>query len=164
MTTFQDAKDSFYLDLRSQLAALNPDRTTTVRGAVRPAVVVAENELPAGGAQRPLNTFVLHWGPVAVDLGEAMPLEHARCEIQVVTGGSPELAGMDRGRVLASMHAELDAMLASGSAAKASYAGTVPVQAATPVFWNAVAAEQVKESTDTLSAVYTVDVFAWREP
>ena len=163
MTTFQDAKDSFYLCLRNQLALVNPDRTIAVRGAVRPAVLVAENELPAGNAEPVLDAFVLHWGAVATDNSEAMPLDHARCTIQVQTAGSPEVAGMDRGRVLAAMRAELAAMLAPGSAAKASYSGAAPVPAATPVFWSAVAPEELKEAVGTLTAMYAVDVFAWRE-
>ena len=164
MTSFQDVKDSFYMSLRSRLAALNPDRTTTVRGAVRPAVLVAENELPSGNAEPPLDTFVLHWSTVAADTSEAMPLEHARCDIRVRTGGSPEVAGMDRGRTMAAMRAELDAMLLPGQAIKASYAGGTAAAAATPVFWSGLVAEQAKETADTLSTVCSVDVFAWREP
>lgn len=164
MTTFQDAKDSFYLSLRNELAAVNPDRTIAVRGATRPAVLVAENELPAGSAEPVLDAFVLHWGAVATDSSEAMPLEHARCTIQVQTAGSPELAGMDRGRVLAAMRAELAAMLAPGSAGKASYFGATPVAATTPVFWSALVTEELKEGVDTVTATYAVDVFAWREP
>ncbi|GAA3752798.1 hypothetical protein [Terriglobus aquaticus] len=164
MTTFQDAKDSFYLLLRNGLATLNPDRTIVVRGATRPAVLVAENELPSGSAEQPLNAFVLHWGAVAVDGSEAMPLESARCTIQVQTSGSPEVAGMDRGRTMAAMRAELQSLLAAGSAAKASYAGASATAAATPVFWSGVVAEDLKETADTLNAAYSVDVFAWREP
>ncbi len=164
MTTFQDAKDSFYLALRTQLAVLNPDRTTYVRGAVRPAVVVAENELEPGDGAPPLDTFVLHWSAATADTSEAMPLEHARCEISVSTAGSPEGAGMDRGRTLAAMRAELDLMLAPRQAAKTSCAVAIPVTAATPVFWSALASEQVKEAAGELSMTCAVDVFAWREP
>lgn len=163
MTTFQDAKDSFYLALRTRLAALNPDRTTTVRGAVRPAVVVAENELQPGDGNAPLDTFVLHWSAAEVDTSEAMPLEHARCQIRVSTAGSPEVAGMDRGRTLAAMHAELSAMLLPAQAIKTSYAGPAPVVAATPVFWGQIAMEQATETAGELSLTCTVDVFAWRE-
>ncbi|WP_419805138.1 hypothetical protein [Terriglobus sp.] len=164
MTTFQDAKDSFYVALRNQLAVLNPDRTTTVRGAVRPAVVVAENELQPGDGNPPLDTFVLHWFATAVDTSEAIPLEHARCEIRVSTAGSPEVAGMDRGRTLAAMRAELDVMLAPGQAVKTSHAGASAIEAATPVFWSTAAGEQVKETPGELRMLCAVEVFAWREP
>ena len=164
MTTFQDAKDSFYLALRNQLSALNPDRTTMVRGAVRPAVVVAENELQPGDGDLPLDAFVLHWSAAVVDTAEAMPLERARCEIRVTTAGSPEVAGMDRGRTLAAMRAELDALLKPGQAVKTGYAGPSAVTAVTPVFWSGVATEQVKETAGELSMTCAVDVFAWREP
>lgn len=164
MTTFQDAKDSFYMTLRNQLAVLNPDRTITVRGAARPAVLVAENELEPGDGKAPLDTFVLHWAAAVADTSEAMPLEHARCEIRVVPAGSPELAGMDRGRTLAAMRAELDAMLAPAQAVKTSYAGPAAVTAATPVFWSEAGSEQVTETAGELSTMCAVEVFAWREP
>jgi hypothetical protein len=41
----QRAKDTFYITLRDRIAALNPARTVLVRGVVRPAVLVEENEL-----------------------------------------------------------------------------------------------------------------------
>lgn len=164
MTTFQDAKDSFYLQLRNGLAAVSPDRTTTIRGAVRPAVVVAENEMEPGDGNLPRDTFVLHWFPAVVDNTEALPLEHARCVVRVITAGSPELAGMDRGRVLAAMRAELDAMLAPGQAVKTSYAAAAAVAAATPVFWSTVTDEQVSETAGVLTLQCAVEVFAWREP
>ena len=164
MTTFQDAKDSFYLALRNRLAALNPDRTTVVRGAVRPAVLVAENELQPGDGNPPPQTFVLHWSPAVADTSEAMPLEHARCEIRVTSAGSPEVAGMDRGRTLAAMRGELDAMLRPAQAAKTSYGGATPVAAATAVFWGAPAMEAVKQTAGELSMTCAIEVFAWREP
>ena len=164
MTTFQDAKDSFYLALRNRLALLNPDRTATVRGAVRPAVVVAENELVPGDGNGPRNTFALHWSAVTADTSEAMPLEHARCEIRVVTAGSPEVAGMDRGRELAAMRAELQAMLTPAQAPKVSYAGPAVATAATPVFWSEIVSEEVKETAGELRLQCAVEVFSWREP
>ena len=74
MDTFQHAKDTFYTTLRDRLAALNGERTTLVRGAQRPAVLVEENEI-AGGADPVANEmFVLRWTEHAVDVNEAVPL------------------------------------------------------------------------------------------
>ena len=71
---------------------------------------------------------------------------------------------MDRGRTLATMRAELNAMLMPAQAVKTSYAGAAPVAAATPVFWSAADGEQVKETAGELSMTCAVNVFAWREP
>ena len=169
-TTFQDAKDSFYLALRDRLAAVNPDRTTVVRGAQRPAVLVAENEQERGGGSGlqgasgdVRDAFVLHWGSVAADTSEAMPLEHATCEIRFATAGSAELAGMDRGRALAAMRGELGSMLLPAQAMKTSYAGEAPVAALTPVFWSDVTEEKRIETAGRVQCAVTVVVFAWKE-
>ncbi len=38
----QNAKDSFYMALRTRLAAINPERTILLRGAVRPGILAEE--------------------------------------------------------------------------------------------------------------------------
>lgn len=65
----QNAKDTFYLTLRDRLAALNPGRTVQVRGALRPAIVVAENELEQDDAAL-LEAFVLTWKITTIDSTE----------------------------------------------------------------------------------------------
>jgi hypothetical protein len=40
----QNAKDSFYIALRTRLAALNPERTILLRGTKRPGILVEEAE------------------------------------------------------------------------------------------------------------------------
>ena len=42
----QNAKDSFYMALRTRLAAINPERTILLRGAARPGILVEEAEAP----------------------------------------------------------------------------------------------------------------------
>ena len=42
----QNAKDSFYMALRTRLVAINPSRTILLRGAVRPGILVEEAEAP----------------------------------------------------------------------------------------------------------------------
>ncbi len=163
MTSFQDAKDSFYLELRNRLVALNADRTITVRGASRPAVLVAENEMEPGSADALRNAFVLHWNAVVADTSEALPLEHARCEIRFATAGSPELVGMDRGRTFAAMRAELGAMLQPQKAVKVSYTAGSAVTGATPVFWTGMVEERTTETAGALQCACAVDVFAWKE-
>ena len=55
----QNAKDSFYMALRTRLAAINPERTILLRGAVRPGILVEEAEAPF--SQLPNDVFVLRW-------------------------------------------------------------------------------------------------------
>ena len=38
----QNAKDSFYMALRTRLTTINPGRTILLRGAVRPGILVEE--------------------------------------------------------------------------------------------------------------------------
>ena len=130
----QSAKDTFYITLRDRLAAFHPTRTMVVRGAVRPAVFVAENELVA--ARDPLEAFVVSWADVAIDTSEPLPLHAMQCEIAYATRGTTEALGMDRGRVLDAMDRELRVMLQPASAAKGNFA-TSPVTAeTTTLFWS----------------------------
>ena len=55
----QNAKDSFYMALRTRLTSINPERTVLLRGAVRPGIVVEEAEAPF--SQIPNDVFVLRW-------------------------------------------------------------------------------------------------------
>jgi len=65
----QFAKDSFYMALRERLASSNPQRTVTLNGATRPAVVVAENELVIPVEPLP-DAFYIEWGAAqAVETG-----------------------------------------------------------------------------------------------
>ncbi len=64
----QNAKDSFYMALRTRLAAINPERTILLRGAVRPGILVEEAEAPF--SQIPNDVFVLRW----LGLGDDMDL------------------------------------------------------------------------------------------
>ncbi len=106
----QNAKDTFYLMLQGRLAALNPARTIVLRGLVRPATLVDENELPT--ASPPTGAFRLAWTKLHVTSSAPLPLVALECAIAYATDGTPGNAGMDRGRALAAMDAELAAALA----------------------------------------------------
>src|SRR5437763_1818729 len=101
----QRARDTFYMTLRERLAGLNPARTVVVRGATRPGVLVEENELAS--AFEPVDAFRLRWTGLKVDSQGEMPLVAMTCEIRYATDGSAGNGGMDRGRLLAGMDAEL---------------------------------------------------------
>ena len=163
MDSFQNAKDTFYTTLRDRLAALNPDRTVLVRGAVRTALLVEENELAAGADADPQETFLLRWTERHADAVEALELDRGRCEIRYAVSGSGELAGMDRGRVLDAMDAELLTMLQPAQMLKETYAGGSAVAMTTNVFWSDASFDPPKIAADRLLRTVLVDVFAWKE-
>ncbi|MGI4854505.1 MAG: hypothetical protein ACRYF4_10735 [Janthinobacterium lividum] len=158
----QNAKDTFYLLLRSRLAAVNAERTTVLRGAVRPAVIVLENELDAEGSA-PHEAFLLGWTDHATDLSESLPLDSARCVIRYTTRGTAELSGMDRGRVLDAMDVELTAMLQPGVAPKQNFTGDSPVTMATAIFWSAPEWSAAVGKDGALTRSASVTVFSQRE-
>src|SRR5664279_4721521 len=106
----QNAKDSFYMAMRTRLAAINPERTILLRGAVRPGIVVEEAE--ASFSQLPNDVFVLRWLCLGVDSNLGSAMAAMQCEILFQTCGTQSFAGLDRGRALSEMDEELAAMLA----------------------------------------------------
>jgi hypothetical protein len=156
----QNAKDTFYVTLRGRLAALNPDRTVIVRGAVRPAVVVEENELES---QALLDAFVLRWSGLTVDVSEPLGLHGAVCSITFATRGTTELSGMDRGRVLELLGHELRLMLLPAVAVKQNFTGESPVMEETNVFWSEASFGDASENDGVLTRLVTVQVFALAE-
>lgn len=160
----QRAKDTFYITLRDRLAALNPARTVLVRGVSRPGVLVEENELAV--AFPPSNAFCLRWGAVSVSTGDALPLVTMRCEIRYSTAGNSGNGGMDRGRLIAAMDAELAAAvdMAPQNTVKTDYSaasGPAPMQ--TRIFWGDVAFGALTANGEQLERIATVDVFSYQE-
>ena len=94
----QFTKDSFYMTLRERLASLNPQRTVTLNGVTRPAVIVAENELVIPVNPLP-DAFYIEWGGAQVVDGQAgsRTLMAMDCVISHHTFGTVE-SGVDRGR------------------------------------------------------------------
>ena len=158
----QNAKDTFYVSLRDRLAVLNAGRVVVLRGSTRPAVVAVENELESRAAE-PLDAFLLRWTRHASDCTEPMPLDSAQCEIRYRTRGTAEMAGMDRGRTLAALDAELSSLLLPARAAKQNFS-TDPVMAmATNIFWSTPEFGPATLEDGTLWRAVTVTVFAPRE-
>lgn len=159
----QNAKDTFYIVLRDRLAALNPARTMVLRDVVRPAVWVAENEFVTN--LDPVNSFCLQWTSLRIDAEGAMPLATMSCEIRYATDGNSDNGGMDRGRMLAAMDAELAAAVNGSpqSAAKMSYSDTAPKAMGTNVFWSDVSFGTVTTDAERLHRIATIEVFAYQE-
>ena len=75
----QNAKDSFYMALRTRLIAINPSRTILLRGAVRPGILVEEAEAPF--SQLPGDVFVLRWQGLSSDMNLSCTMAAEECEI-----------------------------------------------------------------------------------
>lgn len=159
----QNAKDTFYTTLQARLAALNPERTMVVRGVTRPAVLVEENELPSDAV--PVDAFRLRWTGLKADSNSALPLVTLTCEIRYATDGNTSNGGMDRGRLLAAMDAELAAAIemAPRSAMKMNYTAVPPVALATNVFWGDIIFAAATTIDERLERVATIEVFSYQE-
>lgn len=159
----QNAKDTFYTTLQARLAAINPARTMAVRGVTRPGVLVEENELASDAV--PVNVFRLRWLGLKVDVSSALPLVTMACEILYATDGGSGNGGMDRGRLLAAMDAELAAAVSEAPrcVGKMSYSSTPPVTLETNVFWGDVAFAAAVVTGERLERIATVEVFCYQE-
>lgn len=157
----QNAKDTFYVTLRDRLAAVNASRTVSVRGQVRPAVVVDENEMPERDADA--GVFHLQWGDVSTERAGAVLLDAMECRIVFRASGANALSTLTRGREMSAMQAELDAMLLPAWAVKKRFSEDGAVAMGTNVFWCEVGERVVKVKEALLEATAVVTVMAYRE-
>jgi hypothetical protein len=163
----QNAKDTFYTTLQGRLAALNPSRTIVLRGLERPGTLVEENELPT--AALAVDAFRLQWTGLQVTSASPLPWVAMECSIEYATDGSPDKAGMDRGRLLAAMDAELAGALAAEphAVAKLNYAaagaGVAAAAMGTNVFWADPVFAAATATGERLQRTVTVRVFAYQE-
>ncbi|SFS02909.1 hypothetical protein SAMN05421771_0723 [Granulicella pectinivorans] len=159
----QDVKDTFFVALRDRVASRNPARTVVVRGVVRPGVMVEENELATEWI--PTGVFSVRWRDVAVDRSGDVPLAALGCSIRYGTDGDAAHGGMDRGRLLAQMDAELGLALGAGvrNVPKMSFASGAAVALGTQVFWGDVAFGAAVVAGERLERVATVTVFGYLE-
>src|SRR5579859_4414954 len=130
----QNAKDSFYVALRTRLVAINPERTVLLRSAVRPGIVVEEAEAPF--AQLPTDIFVLRWLGLGVEQNLSSAMVAEECEILYSTLGTQSFGGLDRGRALTEMDKELAAMLMPLWTPKLNYTAQPAAPMLTNVFWD----------------------------
>lgn len=171
MLSVQLAKDTFYAALRDRVALGNPARTIVLRGVVRPGVVATENELPGAAVDgiSPADAFCLRWTGLAVDTQGPMPLIALGCEIRYATDGTSGSAGMDRGRALAAMDAELVAAISKApqtacSMLVAEIAGggsSTSTMTGTNVFWGDVAFKPAVMRDERIERTAEVEVFCY---
>lgn len=157
----QNAKDSFYIALRERLATVNPERVMTLRGVVRPGILVEEAEAPA--AQLPLDVFVLRWTKFAADAQIPAALVSMTCEIHYATAGTRGNMGLDRGRALEAMDDELLRILCPSSTPKMNYARVPAVRMGTNVFWSQPAFAAEVTTRERVGRAATVEVFTFQE-
>jgi hypothetical protein len=157
----QNAKDSFYMALRTRLAALNPERTILLRGTVRPGILVEEAEAPF--SQLPSDVFVLRWSGIGVDLNLGSTMVAEQCEILYQTCGTQSYGGLDRGRSLSKMDEELASILQHFYTAKLDYTATPPTAMLTKVFWDEPGFTPIVIQRDRLSRSATVMVYSYQE-
>ena len=157
----QNAKDSFYMALRTRLATLNPERTTLLRGAVRPGILVEEAEAPF--SQLPNDVFVLRWLGLGFDVDLASTMAAEECEIIYQTCGTQSFGGLDRGRLLSEMDKELLAILQPFYTPKLNYTATPPAAMLTQVFWDEPELSPIAIQRDRLSRSAKVMVYSYRE-
>ena len=157
----ENAKDSFYVALRNRLATVNPNRSMLLRGVQRPGILVEEAE--AVTPMLPADAFVLRWTALKTDVNLPLILAQMQCEILYTTGGTQPASGLDRGRALEEMDAELLAISAPPSTPKINYALNPPAQMNTPVFWTAPVFAPLATVRDRLFRSATVTVFSYQE-
>lgn len=157
----QNAKDTFYITLRNRLQTVNPQRTMTLRGVVRPGILVEEAEAPA--AMLPLDAFVLRWTKMATDTQLPATLAMMTCEIHYATAGTQGNTGLDRGRALEEMDAELLQMLCPASTSKMDYTQSPAAQMATSIFWSPASFALETATRERIGRVATIQVFAFQE-
>ena len=166
----QNAKDSFYIALRTRLQGINPGRTILLRSAVRPGILVEEAEapfaqMPTGTAYplMPTDVFVLRWMGLAVDMDQSLPLVAAECEVMYATLGTQTFGGLDRGRAMTEMDLELMEMLSPFQTPKFNYAVSPPVQMLTQVFWDEPVYTAMVVQRDRLVRSARVMVYSYQE-
>jgi hypothetical protein len=157
----QNAKDSFYVALRTRLVAINPERTLLLRGAVRPGILVEEAEAPFNPL--PNDVFILRWLGLGTDMNLASTLAAQECEVLYQTCGTQSFGGLDRGRALSQMDEEVLAMISPFCTPKLNYTATPPASMLTQVFWDEPSFTSITVSRDKLRRSARVTIYSYQE-
>ena len=112
----------------------------------------------------PPDVFVLRWAAIKTDVALPLVMVQMECDVLYTTGGTQTASGLDRGRALAQMDAELIAILSPPSTPKLNYVVTPAAQMNTPVFWSAAEFMPTETLRDRLLRTAKVIVFTYQEP
>ena len=129
----QAAKDSFYMALRSRLAALNSGRVITIDGVAVPGIVVRENLEPRFNEAQP-GVFYVDWGEMLI-AESSRPLLGIDCAIWYASEGTSGGTGVDRGRELAEMDVELLRICDPPHTEMIDYSQTPAADLGAGIFW-----------------------------
>lgn len=160
----QLAKDTFYMALRTRLAAVSPQLTITLEGTAQPAILVAENEVETA-AQAYTECFYLRFGESRIAQSferSARPLMRVDCTITYRTSGSVE-GGAGRGRAMGALDAELMAICTPASIPKLDYTQPTPAPLGTQVFWKRPQMAELTEGAGELSRTASTTIFFYPE-
>jgi len=157
----QNAKDSFYMALRTRLVAINPERITLLRGASRPGILVEDAEAPLSVV--PNDIFILRWQGLGVDVTQPTELVACQCEISYQTCGTQEFGGLDRGRKMTAMDGEILSMLRPFYTAKLNYTASPAKQLLSNVFWSTPVMGPLCTQRDKLSRSASVTIYSFEE-
>ena len=151
----QFTKDSFYAALRDRLAVVNPTRTVTINGAVRPAVIVTENE-PLTAALPLAHTFYVGWGAAQLASSETSakrPLVALVCHLSYGSSGTLE-GGVNRGREMGALDGELFAICSPGKTSKRDLTQTPAVDLGSYVIWTKPQMKEIQTDRKTGLALF----------
>jgi len=157
----QNAKDSFYVALRTRLIAINPQRTILLRGGVRPGILVEDAEAPF--AQLPDDVFVLRWLGLGIDMDLSSTMAIEDCDIVYQTCGTQSFGGLDRGRSLSQMDEELMSMIQPFYTSKLNFTNQPPSAMLTQVFWDEPAFSPIAIQRDRFTRTAKVFVHSYQE-
>ncbi len=157
----QAAKDTFLKTLAGRLATVNPARTVTMDGSMRPAVLTLENEVPMP-ADTELETFLLSWQGAA-EVAPGQRLMKMECMLSYGSEGTDDLLNTDRGRILTAMDSELLQICEPKRAAKCDYTQTPAVALGSFIFWSAPVLEDVRHVNGVLQRTAAMTVFFFPE-
>lgn len=159
--SMQNAKDSFYLTMRSRLTTINPERIVLLRGSLRPGILLEDAEAPF--AQPPSDVFIVRWLGVGAELQLPSTMIALECEFFYCTSGSQAFGGLDRGRSMTTMDRELLAMLQPLSTPKLNYSVQPPAPLKTRIFWDEPAFAPITALRDRLSRTARVMLYSYEE-
>ena len=157
----QNAKDSFYMALRSRLSVINPERTILLRGTVRPGILVEEAEAPF--SQLPDDVYVLRWTGISYDIDNGQVMAAAACEIVYQTCGTQSYGGLDRGRVLCAMDEEILSILQPLCTPKLDFTNTPPSSMLSSLFWGEPSFSSTLVQKDRLSRTVRLTIYSYQE-
>ena len=158
----QATKDTFYIALRDRLVQVDPNLTILIDGVTRPAIVVTENE-PPSAQPRQDEAFYLDWGGARTVQPATSTLMAMDCTISYTCSGQSDSGGVDRGRKLGALDADLLAICAPQQAHKNDYSSGSPVDFGSNIFWSVPRLDPLKVEAKQVGRQVPMTVFFYPE-